>query len=423
MRWTSSSIGAGRLRIAACCVALLAGLGAWHAAAGQARRALAPTARKQNCAEHAPATRTPHNPLMLAKAPGSNPLRGAKFLVPGPFEGNAARAIAQLVGLDPDKLPDTESWRTFHRSLVSGSLHSTLAHNPKLARQVALLSKIAAQPQAQRISSVSAGGTPAGIFAQTEKIFCSVLPADPGSIPIFTTYFLHASLGNRPTPAQVRAYMPLFHKRVDAMAAAVDHRPAVILVELNALGASSAIAKSGALPAWEDALHYEITKLGSLPHTVVYVEGGYSDSNTVDYVATALEAIGVQQIRGFFTNDTHNNWTVAEDRRDAAIARRIGDTHFIVNTASNGRGPKLNPHPATQGVENLCNPPGRGLGIRDTTHTGVDGADAYLWVHTPGVSSGCAGGPPGGTFWPAYAEGLASRADSQLGPHSPRKPY
>jgi Glycosyl hydrolases family 6 len=423
MRWTSSLRRAGRLRIAACCVALLAALGAWHAAAGQARRALAPTVLKQNCREHAPARRTPKNPLMLAKAPGSNPLRGARFSVPGPFEGNAARAIAQLVGLDPDKLSNTESWRTFHRSLVSGSLHSMLADNHKLAQQVALLSTIAAQPQAQRVSSASEGGTPAGIFAQTEKIFCSVLPADPGTIPIFTTDFLHASLGNSPTTAQIHSYMPLFRKRVNAMAAAVDRRPAVILVELNALGASSAIAKSQALPAWEQALHYEITKFGSLPHTVVYVEGGYSDSNTVAYVANALEAIGVQHIQGFFTNDTHNNWTVDEDRRDAAIARRIGGTHFVVNTASNGRGPKLNPHPSTQGVENLCNPPGRGLGIRDTTHTGVAGADAYLWEVTPGNSSGCGGGPSGGTFWPAYAEGLAARANDQLGPHFPSKPY
>jgi hypothetical protein len=361
---------------------------------------------------------------MLARAPGGNPLRGARFSVPGPFEGNAARAIAQLVGLDPDNLPPDESWARFHKSLVSGALHAKLAHDPKLARHVALLSKIASEPQSQRISSGSSGGTPAGISAQTEKIFCSVLPADRGSIPILTTEFLHPTLGNSPTTKQILDYMPLFEQRVDAMAAAVDRRPAVILVELNALGASSAIARNGALPAWERALHYEITKLGSLPHTVVYVEGGYSDANSVKYIAQALEAIGIHRIRGFFTNDTHNNWTSDETARDAAIAQRVGHTHFIVNTASNGRGPALNLHPSTQGVEDLCNPPGRGLGIRDTTHTGVAHADAYLWEHTPGVSSGCAGrGPDAGTFWPAYAEGLAARADSRVGPDSPSEPY
>jgi endoglucanase len=153
------------------------------------------------------------------------------------------------------------------------------------------------------------------------------------------------------------------------------------------------------------------------------VEGGYSDSNSVAYTARVLKAIGIHRIRGFFTNDTHNNWTINEDRWASAVARRVGGTHFVVNTASNGRGPKLNPHPMTQGVEDLCNPPGRGLGIRNTTRTGVKYADAYMWEHTPGASSGCGGGPPSGTFWPAYAEGLAARADNQLGPGRPRKPY
>jgi endoglucanase len=422
MGWTSI-VSLRRLGLVAVGVLAVLGAVAWHSAAGQARRTTPHAAFAQSCAEHFPAKRNPKNPLMLRKAPGSNPLRGAKFFVPGPFEGNAAQTIAQLVGLNPASLPNTESWATFDKSLVSGPLHSRLAHNPKLARQVALLSKIASQPQSQRISSVSAGGSPAGIFAQTEKIFCSVLPADPGTIPIFTTYFLHSTLGGSPTPGQVRGYMPLFKQRVNAMAAAIDRRPALVFLELDALGSSRAIAKAGALPAWEAALSYEIKKIGSLPHTVVYVEGGYSDSNSVGYTVKALKAIGVRRIRGFYTNDTHNNWTIDEDRWASAIARRVGHTHFIVNTASNGRGPKLNPHPETQGVEDLCNPPGRGLGIRDTTKTAMKFADAYMWEHTPGASSGCGGGPSGGTFWAPYAEGLASRADNQLGPGSRRKPY
>jgi endoglucanase len=404
--------------LAACAAAI------WHSASGQARGTTAHAAFAQKCPEHFPATRDRKNPLMLRRAPGSDPLNGASFFVPGPAEGNAARSIAQLVGLNPDALPGTESWAKFDQSLLSGRLHSRLAHNHGLAHQVALLSKIASQPQSQRISSASAGGSPAGIFAQTQKIFCSVLRADPGTIPIFTTYFLHASLGGSPTAGQVRAYMPLFEQRVNAMAAAIDRRPALVFLELDALGSSRGIAKSGALPAWETALSYEVKKFGSLPHAVVYVEGGYSDANSVAYTARALKAIGVNRIRGFFTNDTHNNWTGDEDRWASAVTRRVGHTHFVVNTSSNGRGPKLNPHPRSQGVENLCNPPGRGLGIRETTDTGVPGADAYMWEHTPGASAGCSrGAPPNGTFWPAYAEGLAARADNQLGPGSPRKPY
>ena len=195
------------------------------------------------------------------------------------------------------------------------------------------------------------------------------------------------------------------------------------LLELDGIGSTRGVKQTGALRLWETALHYEMMKMQSLPHTVVYVEGGYSDSNSVGYTAKVLKAIGIHRIRGFFTNDTHNQWTSHEDRWASQIAKRVGGTHFIVNTSNNGRGPKLNPHPRTQGVEDNCNPPGRGTGIRDTTETGVAGADAYLWEHTPGQSSGCGPGPSGGTFWPAYAEGLAARGNDQLGPGMGSKPY
>ncbi len=102
--------------------------------------------------------------------------------------------------------------------------------------------------------------------------------------------------------------------------------------------------------------------MATLPHAVVYIEGGYSDSNTPPYAARILNAADISRVRGFFTNDTHINWTINEIKDEDAISRLTGGSHFIVNTAQNGNGPKLNPHPTTQGVEDLCNPPGRALG-------------------------------------------------------------
>ncbi len=169
------------------------------------------------------------------------------------------------------------------------------------------------------------------------------MQADPGTIPIFTTYFLHATLGGDPTPAQVRAYMPLFKARVNAMAAGIDRRPAVVLLELDGIGSTGGIVKTGALPEWEAALRFEMNAMQRLPHTVVYVEGGYSDSNSVGYTARVLKAIGIHHIRGFFTNDTHNNWTINEDRWATAVARRVGGTHFIVNTAVQRPRPEAQP--------------------------------------------------------------------------------
>ena len=280
---------------------------------------------------------------------------------------------------------------------------------------------IADQPQAQRISTYSWGGTPSGIAKQTHKLFCQIAASDPGSVPLITTYFLHPNLGGCATTKQIDAYMPKFKEQINAMANATGRHPAVYLLELDAIGSSVCMAQNGALPAWEAALRYEMHAVQSLPHTVVYVEGGYSDSNSVGYTARVLKAIDVNTIRGFFTNDTHNQWTSSTVAWATKVARRTG-SHFIVNTSDNGQGPKLNPHPQTQGVEDLCNPPGRGLGIEDTTDTGSADADGFLWTHSPGMSAGTCGGGPASGFWPAKAEGEAALANAQLGPGFPSQP-
>jgi hypothetical protein len=420
-------LGATRRISPALLVALLALIasGGWllaHTASSHAASARA-ASYAQQCAEDAPAARTPGNPLDLAQAPGPDPLNGASFFVPGPAKGAAAGTIAQLLGLDPKTMPLSESWAEFQRQFTSGPLAVKLSSNPTLAHEVAELSKIAAEPEAQRLSIYSAGGGPGAIFAQTEKIICKNGTADPGSIPIFNTYFLHAALGACPTPAKVNAYMPTFHRQISEMAAAIDHRAAVVLMEIDGIGSSHCVVTHHALPQWEAALRYEINTFAALPHTVAYVEGGYSDSNGVAYTAKVLNAVGVSKIRGFFTNDTHLNWTISEVRWATQIAKRTHGAHFIVNTADNGRGPLVNKNRVKDGNEDLCNPPGRGLGIPDTTGTGFAYADAFLWTHPPGNSSGCGGGPPGGTFWPARALMLAENANLQLGPGYPSRPY
>ncbi len=106
----------------------------------------------QQCPDPYPATRDPSNPLALPVAPGANPLNGANFFVDGPRHGEAAGAIAQLLGIDPTRYHDDYSWARFKASLAHGGLHRKLKHNRALARKVALLEKIADQPEAQRFS-------------------------------------------------------------------------------------------------------------------------------------------------------------------------------------------------------------------------------------------------------------------------------
>lgn len=393
-----------------------------HGARAASRRPVAHSAATA-CASSYPATRDPSNPLDLPTAPGSNPLNGARFSDPGPYGGNyAAAAIAQLLGINPESLPPTENWAQFAQQIASGPQQAKLNADPALAQQVNELAMIADQPQAQRISTYSWGGTPSGIGKQTHKLFCQIAASDPGTVPIITTYFLHPNLGGCATTQQIDAYMPRFKAQIRAMARATGRHPAVYLLELDAIGSSGCMARGGSLPAWEAALRFEMHAVQSLPHTVVYIEGGYSDSNSVGYTARVLKAIDVHTIRGFFTNDTHNQWTSHEVSWATKIAHRTG-AHFIVNTSDNGQGPKLNPDPQTQGVEDLCNAPGRGLGIEDTTDTGSADADGFLWTHSPGMSAGTCGGGPASGFWVTKAEGEAARANAQLGPGFPSAPF
>jgi len=93
--------------------------------------------------------------------------------------------------------------------------------------------------------------------------------------------------------------------------------------------------------------------------------------------------------------------TAGIDSRYASVMTGITPTaHFIVDTSRNGNGPNnmsayaAAPYNQPANVVsslvggNWCNPPGSGLGLAPTTHTGVALVDAYLWVKTPGQSDG-----------------------------------
>jgi hypothetical protein len=84
------------------------------------------TSDAQQCAEPYPAQRDPSNPLDLPVAPGSDPLDGARFFVPGPAHGSAAGAIAQSLGLNPEKLPE--------RRVVGELLAASFTDGPLAAR-------------------------------------------------------------------------------------------------------------------------------------------------------------------------------------------------------------------------------------------------------------------------------------------------
>lgn len=387
------------------------------------------------CAEpDVKARRDPANPLALPVKPSAGDLlQGAHFFVDGPRNGQAAGTIATLLGLNPAQFSDSESWAQFKAS------HLAAINSNPTARE---LSKIADQEETQSTSLYAEGGGPGAIAAQTAKILCDHMSADHArpTVPVISTFFIFPNGRFCPTLAQIQRWQPTFERYVNEMAKAIGSKRAVILEEIDSIGTSGCL-HGESLKLWLDELSYESNTYSKLSHAVSYVEAGNSDTGQPMVTAERLWSAGIDKVQGFWTNGTHFAWSIDEIRWAQeisddlyALSDRRYRAHFVVNTAQNGQGPKLNPHPVQQGVEDTCNPPDRGLGREPTgdVNPTFDGhtfkyLDAFLWTGVPGRSnnSDCPNGPwkPAGVFDPRFALELAENANQQLGPGYPSQPY
>ena len=326
---------------------------------------------------------------------------------------------------------DNESWGQFQQTYGS-----------QWGAQEQALAKIAGQEETQNISLYAQGGGPGAIYAQTLKILCNNAAADPtpATVPVLSTFFIYPHGQFCPTLPSLAAWQGTFIRDVNEMAWGVGRKRAVIFMEIDSIGTSSCL-KRKALKLWLHDLSWEAKTFGQLPHAVVYEEAGYSDAQGPMWTAKRLWKAGVNQIEGFYTNGTHFAWSSNEIKWAEKVSNDVFSlshhmyrAHFVVNSAQNGRGPKLNPYPVQQGIENLCNPPGRGLGRMPTGNVNptFDGftfnyLDGFLWTGVPGRShnSNCPGGPwqPAGVFDPHFALELAQNANQKLGPGYPSEPY
>src|SRR5437764_4970930 len=113
--------------------------------------------------------RNPANPLALPNAPSNgDPLQGAQFFVDGPRHGQAAGAVAQLIGTNPKNVSESTSWDAFkaqHQAAINGD------------GKARAISKIADQEETQNMSLYAQGGGPGAIFSQTQKLLWNNMAA------------------------------------------------------------------------------------------------------------------------------------------------------------------------------------------------------------------------------------------------------
>jgi len=377
-----------------------------HPAVGRASAAAA-------CSPGLSTPRDPSNPLGLATAPGPDPLAGAPLYVEGPAYGLAAGAIAQLVGRNPASLGNV-TWAQFESYVNSLKLAAPVGN------EVALLEKIADQPETAKFTIYNRGGAPNEIYISTRNYICRV---PRGQVAILTTYYLKHQ-GDCATDFELPADQALFEARVNATASAIGDHPFVLFAEFDALATSACLSHTG-LEQRIKLLAYELDAFSKLPHGVIYVDAGDSDAGSPTSTAKILNQVGIGKVRGFFLGATHHTWTIDEIKFGEKISKLTHGAHFVVSTQSNGQGPLLNPHPSTEGIEDLCNPPGRGLGPQPTANTGFPLVDGFEWVTNPGRSGGNChpGDPASGIFGVNLALGLAEHANGKLGPGYPSRPY
>lgn len=189
---------------------------------------------------------------------------------------------------------------------------------------------------------------------------------------------------------------------IDAVAAGLDGRTAIIVLEPDALALTTCLDAAGVLEReslLSDAVD-TITAAGGL----VYLDAGDSNWIGASTMAAQLTAAGVARAAGFALNVSHTETTINEIGFANELRAILGTSaHYVIDTGRNGLGPTTD--------NEWCNPLERALGRAPTTRTLRKGLDAVLWVKPPGESDGsCNGGPVAGDWWPEYALGLAELA-------------
>ncbi len=282
-------------------------------AAGRAPVAPAPLGDRLSASRY-PAKRDPSNPLDLPVAPGSNPLDRRPLQRSRPLRRATMRPrrSPSCWGSTPKSLPPSSTWAQFAQQIESGPQQAKLNADPALAKQVDELAMIADQPQAQRISTFAWGGTPVR-DRQADPQGCSARspPATRArSRSSRPTSCIRISAGV-PTTDQIDAYMPRFKAQIDAMVRATGRHPGGVHAGARCDRLlQSAWPGRARLPAWEvgaavrDARGAVAAAHGRLRRgRLLGLQLGRGTPPRI------LKAIDVDSIRGFFTNDTHNQWT------------------------------------------------------------------------------------------------------------------
>lgn len=261
------------------------------------------------------------------------------------------------------------------------------------------LTTIANTPQAYWLDHAF----PTSTVASTVSRYAGAAQA-AGAMPIFSVYAIpHRDCGS--FAAGGFASAAGYRGWIDAIASGLGSMPATLILEPDALAMADCLSPDQRQERY-DLLSYAVDTLTANPAAVVYVDGGHSRWVAAEEMAARLNAVGVDQARGFSLNITNYYTTEEEIGYGETISALTNGSHYVIDTSRNGAGP------IPDAPLSWCNPKGRALGVAPTTATAGPHADAYLWIKRVGESDGsCDRGEPGaGQFVNSYAIELVRNA-------------
>ena len=191
---------------------------------------------------------------------------------------------------------------------------------------------------------------------------------------------------------------------VRSFAAGLNGASVIVILEPDSLALQTCLSASDAT-ARDNAIGQAATTIKSADAAAkVYLDAGHSAWNSASDQANRLNAAGVRNADGFFSNVSNFNLTGNEVSYDKSILSALGNPsnlHAVVDTSRNGNGSN----------GQWCDPSGRALGQTPTAATNDAAIDAFVWVKPPGESDGCA--DSAGVFDPTLAYALITNGPSQ----------
>lgn len=239
--------------------------------------------------------------------------------------------------------------------------------------------------------------------------------AQPGSIP-----FVNLARMEGPSCPYRGSHPGFSEQQVDSwvrgFSRGVGGYRVMVILETDKLTGIRCLPRSAQARRYRE-FKYEVQTLHrNNPNSIVYIDAGAADwGKPPSVIAGWLHDADVAEAQGFALNASHHDWTSKEVKFGLEVSKRLHDKHFVVNTDSNGWGPK--PHGVTSVTpfyHGGCTPPGEGLGIAPTVNTPDSRVDAFVWSGTPGFESGdCLGlgAHAPYTFYVSEAVSLAQHAN------------